>query len=890
MKTDLIRKKFLDFFKDKGHKIVASDYLVPSGDPTVLFTSAGMNQFKKQFLGQITDFKRAATSQKCLRTDDLEHVGRTAVHHTFFEMLGNFSFGDYFKKDAINWAWEFLTVELSLPENKLWASVYKDDDEAYDIWIKDIKLPKSRIVKLGDKENFWPAEAKTKGPNGPCGPCSEIFYDFGKDVGCGKNNCTSACGCGRFAEVWNLVFTQFNRKEDTTLEPLPNKNIDTGMGLERLASVMQGVTNNFDTDLFIPIVNAIKKEVDVAKVNNEQLTKIRIIADHIRAVTFAICDGVNPSNEDRGYIIRKLIRICVNIYRSLGKNDPMLYKIIPVVSDVMKSPYPEMVKRRENISDMVKREEESFLKTLKDKEPELKKDLAKLKVKAKNLSEESLVVELGNLFFTYYDTSGVPVSLSESTASNYFSSATILQSSSNCRLVRMPEQKDRSRAASTMGKDVFSGSDLNLKVKATKFMGYNASDSDSKIIKILSSNNEEVDSAGKQDEVKIVLDKTPFYGESGGQIGDAGSISKKSAKLEVFDTKVFDGVIVHLSKIVEGKFKINDKVKASVNYERRMSIARNHTATHLLQSALKKVLGDHVQQQGSLVAEDRLRFDFSHFKAISKEEFSRIEEVVNGYILDNDKLDCKVKDLEAAKKDGALAFFGEKYSDKVRVVSTGDYSKELCGGTHLNSTGEVGLFSIISESSVAQGIRRIEATTGKFAYKRLKHKEGLIADIEKVLKVEEDKLISQTSKISEALKKAEKSISNLRLEIFKNNLDDVVRRGNVVNAVNVIVQKCEDADFGFLRSAVDMIKKRVRSSAIALGSVKDEKALLVLGLTDDLTKKGLDASELIKEVAVIVDGSGGGRKDFAQAGGNKKEKLSDALDKAALIIKERVRK
>ncbi|MFC1593698.1 alanine--tRNA ligase [Candidatus Omnitrophota bacterium] len=882
MKTDVIRQKFLDFFAAKGHKVVASDYLVPSGDPTVLFTSAGMNQFKKQFLGNITDYKKAASCQKCLRTDDLEHVGKTSVHHTFFEMLGNFSFGDYFKKEAIEWAWEFLTDTLSLSADKLWASVYHDDEEAHTIWLKTIKLPKERLVKLGDKENFWPAEAKTKGPNGPCGPCSEIFYDYGPEVGCKKSTCSPACSCGRFAEVWNLVFTQYNRTPEGTLEPLPSKNIDTGMGLERLASVMQGVTNNFETDLFIPIINALKKEIGIKKESAEQLVKLRIIADHIRAVVIAISDGVNPSNEERGYIIRKLVRICVNNYRALGVTAALLYKIVLTVAQVLKNPYPELVQRRENIADIVKREEESFLKIVEKQELVSIETMKVLKKECKDGKKVS--IELAKLAFDWHDTYGFPFESTESVARNLKLS---IDKATFDKL--MQEQKDRSRAASTMGKDVFVGSQLQLDVAQTKFEGYEMIETTSKIIKLFDNTNKEIDVAQENQDVAVVLEASPFYGEAGGQLGDTGYLAKKNAKLEVNDTVIIDGIIIHKAKVAKGTFSMGDSVQAFVDYERRLSIARNHTATHILQAVLKKVLGDHVQQQGSLVAEDKLRFDFSHFKPVTAEELIRIEQVVNSYVLKNDTLECQEKDISVAKKEGALAFFDEKYNDTVRVVSVGDYSKELCGGTHLSSTGQIGLFSIISESSVAQGIRRIEATTGAFAYSRVKQKEKALSEIADILKVEEAKIVDYVTILSSSFKKTQKSLSNLKLELFKQSVDEIIARAKKIQGITVIVEKQDDVDFTFLRAAVDLIKRTTKkSTVIAMGSVKDKKAMLVVGLTDDVIKKGLDASDLIKEMASCVAGTGGGRKDFAQAGGTKHEKLSDALDIAVELIKKRV--
>ncbi|MDD2654043.1 MAG: alanine--tRNA ligase, partial [Candidatus Omnitrophica bacterium] len=694
MKADLLRKKFLEFFAGKKHKIVVSDSLVPAGDPTVLFTSAGMNQFKKQFLGQITDFRRAASSQKCLRTDDLDKVGQTPFHHTFFEMLGNFSFGDYFKKEAIAWAWEFLTEWLKIPQDKLWVSVYKEDDEAYQIWLKDIKIGKDKIVKLGDKENFWPSEAKQKGPNGPCGPCSEIFYDYGKDIGCGKKDCDPACSCGRFAEIWNLVFTQFNRKEGGSLEPLPNRNIDTGMGLERLAAVMQGVKSNFETDLFEPIVKEIVKEAG----RSPNLKIVYVVADHIRAMSFAILDGVLPSNDNRGYVVRKLIRRGVNNCRQIGIKKAFLYKLVSVVSEVMKEPYPELLDRRENIAAIIKREEESFWNVLKETEPKMISSFELFRKELKSTSE--LAKKVAEFAFELHDTYGYPKEMTQNFAKDnnvpfdekYFD-------------VLMQEQKQRSKSASSMAGDVFVDAEIKGDLEATEFVGYETMEEKSKILKIFDQENNEVKTTKGLKTAKIILDKTPFYAESGGQICDKGIISQdKDAKLEVIDVKKIHQSIIHICSSIKGEFKVGDKVNAEVDIERRLAIARNHTATHLLQAALRKVLGEHVQQQGSLVAEDRLRFDFTHFKQLTKEELSRVEELVNEYIINNDALKVEEKSTTQAKKEGALAFFAEKYADKSRVVKIGAHSKELCGGTHLKATGQIGLFKILSEGSVAQGI------------------------------------------------------------------------------------------------------------------------------------------------------------------------------------------
>jgi len=883
MNSNQLRRKFLDFFSSKDHKILASDSLVPKDDPTLLFTTAGMNQFKKQFLGNIADFKRAATSQKCLRTDDLDKVGKTPSHHTFFEMLGNFSFGDYFKQEAIAWTWEFLTKVLKLSPKKLWVSVYCEDDEAYGIWSNKIKIPKNRIIKLGDKENFWPAEAKTKGPNGPCGSCSEVFYDYGKNIGCGKKGCNPACDCGRFVEVWNLVFTQFNRRADATLEPLPSKNIDTGMGLERLAAVMQGVYNNFDTDLFVPIINSIKREAGINKPNKAEGVKISIIADHVRAIVFAICDGVNPSNEERGYIVRKLIRIGVNNYRNLDIKRPFLYKIVPSVVDVMKEPYPELLSRRENIADIVKREEESFLRVIQKQDVASKE---KMKALAKQHKDSKILArKMAQLAFELHDTYGYPFESTKETADKLNIG---IDRATFDRL--MQGQKERSRKASAMGGDVFVDSDIKLNLKDTKFDGYKNTQLNAKIIKILDNNNKEIKSTKDSKDIKIILDKTPFYGESGGQVGDKGFIQKADKKIEVTDTKTIDGVIVHIAKLLKGNFKVNDNVRAVVDYKRRLAIARNHTATHLLQAALRKVLGEHVQQQGSLVEQDRLRFDFTHFKAISNQELDRIEEIVNEFIMGNTPLKTGETQLDKAKKSGALAFFAEKYEDKVRVVSIGDYSKELCGGTHLSYTGQIGLFKIISEGSIAQGIRRIEAVTGEAAYKLIKDEKRIINEILDMLKVGKERFSEQIKKTISNQKDLQKKLDNSRMEILKKSIPDIIAKSEEVDGVKIISYRLDDADMNFLRSAVDLVKQKVSSAVITIGSVKDEKVYIAMGISGESLQKGLNASELIKQIAEIVEGSGGGRADFAQAGGNNPSKVEEALLKIREIVKVRLGK
>ncbi|MFA6350580.1 MAG: alanine--tRNA ligase, partial [Candidatus Omnitrophota bacterium] len=628
MTADILRTKFLSFFKSKKHKVVESDSLVPKDDPTVLFTPAGMNQFKKQFLGALTGFSRAATSQRCLRTGDLEKVGKTSGHHTFFEMLGNFSFGDYFKEDAINWAWEFLTKELKISESKLWVSVYRDDLEAFNIWKDKINVPVKRIVKLGDKENFWPAEAKQKGPNGPCGPCSEIFYDYGSETGCGKADCTPACDCGRFIEIWNLVFTQFNRKDNGVLEALPNKNIDTGMGLERLTAVIQGVKNNFETDLFRPLIDEIKISA-VTKNDTEQKKSIYAIADHVRAIVFSIYDGVMPSNEGRGYVIRKIIRKSILHLRSLGIAKPFLNRLVPVLAEAMKNPYPELAKRREDIAQVILSEENNFISMLNSSD-------AILNEKFSVLEDSADPREAGRIAFQLYDTYGLPFEITKDWTDKHR-----IKISEGAFEKEMQEQKERSKNTSTMKGDVFDVKGLHLGIKATKFLGYEKAETPAKILAILKGGTE-LKKASANDTVNIILDKTTLYGESGGQVADKGQIIKGKSIAEVIDSKKYDKNIVHTVTIKKGAFKKGDLIKARVDMLYRLAIERNHTATHVLQAALRQILGAHVKQQGSLVSAERLRFDFTHFKAVSAEELERVEELVNSQILSNAQLCIKV--------------------------------------------------------------------------------------------------------------------------------------------------------------------------------------------------------------------------------------------------------
>jgi alanyl-tRNA synthetase len=882
MNADNLREKFLMFFKDKKHKIVESDSLVPKDDLTVLFTPAGMNQFKKEFMGFDSGFKRAATSQRCLRTDDLDKVGKTSAHHTFFEMLGNFSFGDYFKDDAIAWAWEFLTKELRIDQDKLWVSVYRDDDEAYNIWKDKIGIPEKKIVKLGDKDNFWPAEAKAKGPNGPCGPCSEIFYDFGPGVGCREKICDPSCSCGRFVEIWNLVFTQLNRKDDGSLEPLPNKNIDTGMGLERLAAVMQCKQNNFETELFQPIIKEIIRGLPPQGPAPENKL-LYAISDHLRAVVFSIYDGISPSNEGRGYIVRKIIRKSVMHLRSLGITKPFLNKLVGQLAQIMQQPYPDLKDRQEDIAQVILNEEVNFINTLKLSSTLVDSEIEKIKteldgdpkVEGFTIASAPTSSTIGIAAFRLYDTNGIPLEITKNELEKRH-----IKVGDNCDIAfqeELEKQKNLSKSSSRMKGDVFDAKGLGLKLNETKFLGYKENSCQANILAILK-DGKEINEALAVDGLEIVLDQTPFYAESGGQVGDTGKLISGDNIFEVSGTRKAGNVFLHIGKVSSGAFKKGDKAIAQINVERRLNIARNHTATHILQAALRQVLGNHVQQQGSLVAEDRFRFDFTHFKGLSKEEIARVEEVANSWVVKNQAVSSKEMVFKEAKKAGALAFFEEKYGESVRVVSIGEISKELCGGTHLDNIGEIGLIKITSESSVASGIRRIEGVTGSFAEQFIKDEQGKA--------VEESKKKNKLKKLKEQEKKRGLEINNCLPDVAARLIDDKAE----INGVNVISSLEAGFDMNALRLLADKVKKGLKQAVIALGSQDDEqkKAYLVIAVTQDLLSRGLDASVLIRQIAPVIGGSGGGRQDFAQAGGTLPENFTLAFEQLRVIIKSSI--
>jgi alanyl-tRNA synthetase len=859
MTTNEIRAKFLSFFKSKGSSIIASDSLVPKDDPTVLFTTAGMQQFKPQFLGHIDGFTRAATCQKCLRTDDLDVVGKTDFHHTFFEMLGNFSFGDYFKKDAIHWAWEFLTGELKLPKERLWVSVYHEDTEAYGIWANEIKVPADRIVKLGDKSNFWPSNARLNGPNGPCGPCSEIFYDYGLNPKCPKGkDCDPDCSCGRFSEVWNLVFTQFNRKDGGILEPLPAKNIDTGMGLERLAAVVQGKKSNYETDNFAAILKVIK---DTFTANGAKATEseFRIIADHMRAVTVGITDGVMPSNEGRGYVMRKLIVDMSDLAIRAGIEKPVIYTFVDIVADVLKSPYPDIGAKSDTVGDAIEQIEISVIKLIKEKVPQLEQEVKEIKLKGgRSIPIEEAYKKLGLMIFMYRDTHGVP----EATIMDVLKRLDIHESHLPAVKIykeQMELQKERSRAGSKMTGEVYANQDFTLNLPKTKFLGYQEIKASARVLKVIH----------KEGNIsQIILDQTPFYAESGGQVGDTGYLKGPKGQMRVEDTRKINDIYIHYGSI-EGVIEEGQIVQAEINQSRRQAIRRNHTATHLLQAALRETLGTHIKQQGSLVDDGRLRFDFTHPVGIKPEEMKKIENRLNEFIIRADKVTTEVLDLEEAKKKGALAFFAEKYGQTVRVISIGDYSKEFCGGTHVASTGEIEAMKIVSEGSVAQGIRRVEAVTGK-------------SKVEELLKKKQDELAA----IEEAqrIKQADKEKQNVYFEKLKSSVDEMIKSGENIKGANLIIRSLENIDIALLRKLSDLLKQKVSSGIFILGAKGPQDASVILSVTDDLVARGIKANELMNQITPLMDGSGGGKAQLAQAGSKQPQKLEGALSKARDIV------
>jgi len=881
MTSKEIREKFLKFFESKGHKITPSASLVPS-DPSILLTIAGMVPFKPIFLGQVkSSLKRATTSQKCIRTNDIENVGKTARHHTFFEMLGNFSFGDYFKKDAIRWAWEFFTEIIGFSEEKLWVSIFKDDDDSYDIWHNLIGLPEERIVRLGEEDNFWKV-----GPTGPCGPCSEIYIDLGEEKASKKGG-----GVGvdeRYLELWNLVFMQYNREEDGSLTPLPKQNIDTGLGLERITSVLQKADTDFETDLFLPIIKFVAQNAGIKyREDKKQDLALKVIADHIRALVFMISDGIIPSNEGRGYVLRMLLRRAFRYGKVINYNQPFLYEVATVVIGLMKEVYPEIHKEENHICQVILAEEKRFQQTL-NIGIQILNDL-KDELKHKNRDTLS-----GKEAFKLYDTYGFPLELTRDILEEDG-----LGIEEDDFKNEMKIQKERSRIrrlSGTSSSKINTKGALNIKtlleaVKErgeTEFTGYDSVEARSKVIAIIK-NNKLVNEAVEGDKCEIFLEKTPFYAEKGGQIGDKGvmtSLSKNNLQIEISDTQTpVEGLIAHLAKIGKGKIQVGNEVLARVNLSRRKAITRNHTATHLLHGALREVLGGHVKQSGSAVNNHHLRFDFSHFAPLTMEELERIDNLVNQKILDESKVETEISTFDKAKEMGAIALFGEKYGEQVRLVKIGEFSLELCGGTHLNSTSNIGLFKILNEEGIGSGLRRIEAVTGDGALKYIREKENIIKEVSEKLQATPSGIPLKIDQLIDDANNIKKKIKIIGNRLAHYEVDKLLSKKKEIKGVNIISLKVDAEDNNDLRNWGDLIKDKIKSGIVVLGTELDKgKVALLAMVTDDLAEKGYNAGNIIKDIAPIVGGKGGGKKTMAQAGGSRADKLDQALEKVYEII------
>ncbi len=855
-----VRRAFLEFFRERGHTVVPSASLVPGNDPTLLFTNAGMVQFKDCFLGKDKrDYVRATSSQRCVRAggkhNDLENVGYTARHHTFFEMLGNFSFGDYFKKDAIQFAWDLVTKVYKIDPERLMVTVYKTDDEAYDLWNKMIGLPPEKIVRIGDKpgggsDNFW-----QMGDTGPCGPCTEIFYDHGAHIKGGPPGSPDDDG-DRWVEIWNLVFMQFDRSADGKLTPLPKPSVDTGAGLERVSAVMQGVTNNYDIDLFKNLVKAAAALAGTTDLTNASL---RVISDHIRACTFLIIDGVLPSNEGRGYVLRRIIRRAIRHGYKLGIKDAFFYKLVATLAQEMGDAFPELVKGKEHAARVLKQEEERFAETLANGMQLLDNAFAAIKA-GKTVDGETV--------FKLYDTYGFPVDLTNDIARERGFAIDIAGFET-----AMEAQRERARAASKFGVDLSGGIKIEGK---TSFLGYEGVSDVGQVVALLK-NGATVQSLNAGDEGEVILDRTPFYAESGGQVGDAGELGNVSAQFSVADTQKRDSVFSHIGKLEKGSISVGDKLAAKVDVPRRKAIMANHTATHLLHAALRQVLGTHVQQKGSLVAPDRLRFDFAHFQAITPEELRRIERLVNEEIRANSPGEIREMPYDAAVAEGAIALFGEKYEKDVRVLRIGGFSMELCGGTHVSRTGDIGFFKIVSEGGVAAGVRRIEAITAEGAFEYVERTDQLVKEVSGLVRGTRDDVKTKVADALERIRQLEKENRSLKDKLASGQGTDLSAGARDIAGVKLVAAQVDGADAGALRNAVDQLKDKLKSAVIVLASVDaTNKITLVAGVTADQTAK-VKAGELVGNIAGQVGGKGGGRPDFAQAGGNNPAALGAAL-------------
>ncbi|MBT8084469.1 MAG: alanine--tRNA ligase [Woeseia sp.] len=853
MNSKELRQAFLDFFHARNHEVVASSPLVPGNDPTLLFTNAGMVQFKDVFLGDDRrSYNRAVTSQRCVRAggkhNDLENVGYTSRHHTFFEMLGNFSFGDYFKEEAIRFAWEFLTETLQLPPEKLWVTVFREDDEAADIWIKEIGVDPQRFTRMDEKDNFW-----AMGDTGPCGPCSEIFYDHGEDVAGGPPGSPDEDG-DRYVEIWNLVFMQFDRSASGSLTPLPKPSVDTGMGLERIAAVMQGVHSNYQIDLFANLITAAAKIIGV---KNDSSSSLNVIADHIRACSFLIVDGVLPGNEGRGYVLRRIIRRAIRHGKKLGVRDAFFFKLVKPLVAEMGEAYPELGKAQAHVEKVLKKEEERFAETL-DQGMEILEQAIK-KLKGKEIP--------GEVVFKLYDTYGFPVDLTADIARERDLSVDTAGFEA-----AMEAQRERARAASKFGAD----DSAALRTDAvSEFSGYEGVEGSGTVVALFRE-GAAVEELGEGQGGTVVLDKTPFYAESGGQIGDTGTLTTKSARFEVSDTQKSGNANLHVGKVSNGTLKLGERVTAAVDAARRRAIVRNHSATHLMHAALRQVLGDHVTQKGSLVAPDRLRFDFSHYEPVTREQLAEIETLVNQQIQENTAADVQHMSYDDAVGSGAMALFGEKYDDVVRVLRLGDFSVELCGGTHVSRAGDIGVFKITSESGVASGIRRIEAVTGMGALDWIAQTQQSLDEVATLIKSSRDQVATKVQQLLRRSRELEKQLASAKQQLLTgggagddDNITDI-------NGIKVLAKRMDGADAKTLRDAVDRFKDKLQSAVVVLGSVDNGKVRLAAGVTKNNIER-IRAGDVIQPVAEKIGGRGGGRPDFAQAGGTDPDSLDAAL-------------
>ncbi len=872
--SDEIRETFLHYFEQHGHQRVKSSSLVPADDPTLLFTNAGMNQFKDVFLGaEKRDYRRAATSQKCMRVsgkhNDLETVGRTSRHHTFFEMLGNFSFGDYFKKEAIDFAWELCTEVYGLPADRLRATVFREDDEAWQLWRDRARVPEKWIYRLGEKDNFW-----QMGETGPCGPCSEIHYDMGESPE-GHTDCNPECSCGRYLEIWNLVFMQFDRDASGTLTPLPRPSIDTGMGLERISCLLQGVRSNYDTDLFKPLIREAGRLLGVSYGAGEKSdVSLRILADHSRACAFLVNDGVVPANEGRGYVLRKILRRAVRHGKMLGREEPFLYALTELVCEQMSGAYPELEDSREYAARVVRHEEEKFSATLGY-------GLQLLEELFESAGEERVLA--GRELFRLYDTYGFPLDLSREIAEERG-----FQLDEQGFYAEMEKQRERARASwKGAGKSVSPFyQELAAEVPAAEFTGYDRIEGVAGQVLLILRGEERLERLGEGERGEVVLDHTPFYAEAGGQVGDQGLIETGEAQVRVED--VFSpvaGLTLHRVRVLHGELKVSDRVRSTVFARERQRTARNHTATHLMHAALREVLGEHVKQAGSLVAPDRLRFDFTHYKPLTSTELRRIEEIVNQKIRENLELETRIEDLEEAVRGGAMALFGEKYAKRVRVVDVPGFSRELCGGTHVGRTGDIALFKIVSESSISAGVRRLEAITGADAFERLLESNELVQRLSEQLKSPAAQLPETVSRLAQEIKEKTRQLEQAQLKLARSAAGDARDEAREVQGIRVLARRVDNLDRSGLRSLADQLCNQLGTGVVVLGTADNGKVSLVAMVSADLSSR-IPANQLIRQLAPLVKGGGGGKPDLAEAGGKDPEGLNRALEQTYTAVAE----